>query len=91
VRLPNHVHPLITTLSLLVLPLSSCETEDDYDGPTGACFQSTYMVAEWGSDFTEECDDDITESTCEAWEYTDGTYDASTTFYEDQTCEEAGY
>jgi hypothetical protein len=78
-------------LALLAMPLLGCETEDNYEGTTGACMQSTYSVSTWGSSYDEECDDDVTEGTCESWEYTDGTNDVSTIFYEDQTCEEAGY
>jgi len=78
-------------LGLLIMPLLGCETEDDYDGATGACKQSTYSVSTWGSDYDELCSDDVTESDCESWEYTDGTTEVSTIFYEDQTCIEAGH
>lgn len=90
-RLSNHPHPLVTALSLLVMPLSGCETTDEFEGGNGACEIAIYMVAEWGTDSTVECEDDVPESTCDDWETTDGTYDTTTTFYEDLTCIEAGY
>jgi hypothetical protein len=79
--------PVIATLLLTV----GCPLSEEDEETRGACFKTRYSVWDGGSSFDEECDDDISESTCEAWEYTDGTTDASTTFYANMTCEEAGY
>jgi len=76
--------------ALFCLPLTGCDKSDD-DGPTGACVETTYGVTSAGSSYDEACSDDMSESDCDDGEFTDGTYDVSTTFYEDQSCSDVGY
>jgi len=81
----------LVTVGLIGLPLTGCDKSDEDDGPTGACVESSYGVTSAGSSYNESCSDDVTESDCEAGEFTDGTYDVSTIFHEDQTCADVGY
>ena len=76
---------------LVLCNTSACEFSEEDDEVVGACFQSTYSIWNGGSSFNEDCTDDISESICDAWDYTTGSSESSTIFYPDTTCAEAGY
>ena len=82
---------ILAVAALLCMPLAGCDGSDKDDGPTGACVESVYGVTSAGSSYDESCIDDMTESDCDDGAFTDGTYDVSTIFYEDQSCSEVGY
>ena len=90
-RMPNITSRSLATLGLFCLPLAGCDKSGEDDGPTGACVESSSGVTSAGSSYDESCVDSMSESDCDAGEFTDGTYDVSTVFYEGQSCDEVGY
>jgi len=81
----------LATVGIICLPLTGCDKSDEDDGPTGACVESSYGVTSAGSSYDESCSDEVTQDDCDSGEFTDGTYDVSTIFYEDQSCSEVGH
>ena len=90
-RILNITSRSLATLGLFCLPLMGCDKSGEDDGPTGACVESSYGVSSAGSSYDESCSDNMTQDDCDSGEFTDGTYDVSTIFYEGQSCSEVGY